>query len=159
MAHFAVLTETSGKVFAVNPEQIKMLRLSDDKQGAYVIIITDAGITASVRGDLESVIKQLQTHWREGIPRSRGPACKRSRLRWCARQVSNLQPLPSEGSTLSIELRAQRPQFYRGPSARPPSASGRARGRPYNFGLGANRFLAAADAASSRHSTCLSRTR
>jgi hypothetical protein len=60
MAHFAVLTETSGKVFAVNPEQIKLLRLSDDKQGAYVIIVTDAGITASVRGDLESVIKQLQ---------------------------------------------------------------------------------------------------
>ena len=61
MAKFAVLTETSGKVFAVNPEQIKLLRLSDDKQGPYVIIVTDAGISASARGDLESVIKQLQT--------------------------------------------------------------------------------------------------
>ena len=29
-------------------------------------------------------------------------------IEWRARQVSNLQPLPSEGSTLSIELRAQR---------------------------------------------------
>lgn len=60
MATFAVLTETSGKVFAVNPEQIKLLRLSDDKQGPFVIVITDAGITASVRGDLQTVIQQLQ---------------------------------------------------------------------------------------------------
>jgi hypothetical protein len=31
---------------------------------------------------------------------------------WCARLGSNQQPLPSEGSTLSIELRTQRREFY-----------------------------------------------
>jgi hypothetical protein len=33
------------------------------------------------------------------------------RDRWCARLGSNQQPLPSEGSTLSIELRAQQDPY------------------------------------------------
>ena len=47
---------------------------------------------------------------RRGWPcsRQRAPLRGSSGNEWCARQVSNLQPLPSEGSTLSIELRAQR---------------------------------------------------
>ena len=38
---------------------------------------------------------------------------------WCARLGSNQQPLPSEGSTLSIELRAHMSEWHRVPYTKP----------------------------------------
>ncbi len=44
-------------------------------------------------------------------------------MHWCARLGSNQQPLPSEGSTLSIELRTQRADCRRGGRAGWPGAA------------------------------------
>jgi len=56
----------------------------------------------------------------------------RTRGVWRARLGSNQQPLPSEGSTLSIELRTRSVGFYQRTSRRP-GVQGRRTGRgPYN---------------------------
>lgn len=89
--------------FLENPWKLWASERFEDKRTVSKLAFADRLAYRRKNGFRTPIYRCRSSTWRE---------FQWGKWRWCARLGSNQQPLPSEGSTLSIELRTRRLRFY-----------------------------------------------